>query len=93
MYVVLFFIFTNYIHHFCICPHSKTLGPTPTSNYPIKKLNKKNKNIHNVDCMLVKKNYFITKEPKKQCVIGEIKTKFFATTVNWYKFQLTVASC
>ena len=24
-----------------------------------------------------KKNYFITKEPKKTCVIGETKTKFF----------------
>ena len=22
-----FFFFTSYIHHFCSCPHSKTLGP------------------------------------------------------------------
>ena len=29
----------------------------------------------------------------KSCVIGEVKTKVFATTVNWYKYQLTVASC
>ena len=38
-----------------------------------------------------KKNYH--KRTKKSCVIGEDKTKFFATTVNWYKYQLTVASC
>ena len=25
-----------------------------------------------------KKNYFTTKELKKSCVIGEVKTKFFA---------------
>ena len=29
---------------------------------------------------------------KKLCVIGKVKTKFFATTANWYKYQLTVAS-
>ena len=40
-----------------------------------------------------RKNYFTTKKTKKSCVIGEIKTKFFTTTVNWYKYQLTVASC
>ena len=37
-----------------------------------------------------KKNYFRT---KKSCVIREAKTKFFETTVHWYKYQLTVASC
>ena len=45
-----------------------------------KKLKKNNKNIH---IILVKKNYFTTKGP---CVIGEVKTIFFATTVNWYKY-------
>ena len=39
------------------------------------------------------KNYFTTKEQKKSCVIGETKTKFFATTVNQYKYQLTLANC
>ena len=37
---------------------------SPYSNYPTKKLNKNNKNIHNGDCILAKKNYFTTKEPK-----------------------------
>ena len=37
-----------------------------------------------------KKKYFTT---KKSCVIGEVKAKFFAITVNWYKYQLTVTSC
>ena len=35
-----------------------------------------------------KKNYFISKKPS---VIGEGKAKFFATTINQYKYQLTVA--
>ena len=38
-----------------------------------------------------KKNYFTNKELKKSCVIGEAKIKFFATIVNWYKYQLTIA--
>ena len=54
---------------------------------------KNNKNIHNSYCILAKKNYFTTKEPKKSCVIGEVKAKFFAITINWYKYQLTTASC
>ena len=34
------------------------------------------------------------KNKKKSCVIEEAKTKyFFATTINQYKYQLTVASC
>ena len=33
------------------------------------------------------KNYFTTKEQKKSCVIGEVETKFFAITVNWYKYS------
>ena len=37
-----------------------------------------------------KKNYFTTK--KKPCVIGEVKTKFFTTIVNQYKYWLTVVS-
>ena len=40
-----------------------------------------------------KKNYFTNKEQKKSCVIGEAKIKFFVTTLNWYKYQLTTASC
>ena len=51
------------------------------SNYPIKKLNKNNKNIHNSDCILAKK-LFYHQRTKKLCVIGEVKTKFFAITVN-----------
>ena len=30
---------------------------------------------------------------QKTCVIGETKAKIFATTLNWYKYQLAVASC
>ena len=37
-----------------------------------------------------KKNYLTT---KKSCVIGKTKTKLFVTTVNWYKYQLVIASC
>ena len=37
-----------------------------------------------------KKNHQRT---KKLCVIGETEVKFFATTINWYKYQLTIASC
>ena len=35
-----------------------------------------------------KKDYFISKKP---FVIGEGKAKFFATTINQYKYQLTIA--
>ena len=37
-----------------------------------------------------KKKTILPPENKKSCVIEEVKTKFFATTVNWYKTQLTV---
>ena len=68
----------NYIHHFCSSAPSKNLGPSPTSNYPIKKLNKNNKNIHNCDCILAKKKkLFYYQRTKKQCVIGEVKANFF----------------
>ena len=40
-----------------------------------------------------KKNYLTTEEQKNTCVIGKVKAKFFTTTVNWYKYQLTVISC
>ena len=60
----------------------QNFSPPPTSKYSTKKLNKNNKNIHNGDCILAKKkkkkNYFTTKEPKN-CVIEEVKAKFFAT--------------
>ena len=63
--------------------------PPPTNNYLTQKLNKNNKNIHNGDCILAKKNYFTTKKPR---VIGEVKTNFFATTVNWYKYFIKIIS-
>ena len=68
----------------------------PDNNYPTQKLNKNNKNIHNSDCILAKKKkkkLLCHQRTKKSCVIGEVKAKFFATTVNQYKYQLTVASC
>ena len=40
-----------------------------------------------------KKNLFYNQRTNKTCVIGEAKAKFFATIVNWYKYQLTVTSC
>ena len=39
------------------------------------------------------KNYFTNKTKKKAFIIGEAKAIFFAITVNWYKYQLTVTSC
>ena len=39
-----------------------------------------------------KKKLFYHQRTKKSYVIGEAKAKFFVTTVNWYKYQLTVAS-
>ena len=39
------------------------------------------------------KKIILSQKNKKSCVIGEIKTKFFATTANLYKYQLTIASC
>ena len=39
-----------------------------------------------------KEKPFYYQRTKKSCVIGKVKTKFFATIVNWYKYQLTVAS-
>ena len=71
------FFFSYYIFHFCSWPIFNS-----NSNYPIQKFNKNNKNINNGDCILAKKkkkNYFSTKEPKKSCVIGEIKDNSFAT--------------
>ena len=54
----------------------------------MKKLNKNNKNIHNGDCILAKKKkIFYHQRSRKSCVIREAKTKFFAITVNWYKYQ------
>ena len=54
----------------------------------------KTKNIHNGDCILAKKKkLFYHQRTKKSYVIGEAKAKFFVTTVNWYKYQLTVTSC
>ena len=40
-----------------------------------------------------KKKTILPLKNQKSYVIGEAKTKFFATTVNWYKYQLTVANC
>ena len=34
-----------------------------------------------------KKSLFYHKEQKKSCIIGEVKAKFFVTTVNWYKYH------
>ena len=40
-----------------------------------------------------KKKLFYYQRTKKSYVIGEAKAKFFTTTVNWCKYQLTVANC
>ena len=50
----------------------------PNSNYPIKKLNKNNKVIHNDDFILAKKkkNYFTTKEPKNHVLLKKLKLIF-----------------
>ena len=69
--------------------------PNSNSNYPTQKLNKNNKNIHNDDCILVKKKkktILPLKNKKKSCVIGEAKANFFTITVNQYKYLMTVAS-
>ena len=71
--------------------HNKLNWPYPNSNYPTKKLNQKKKNIHNGNYILAKKTFY-HQRTKKLCVIREDKAKFFETAVNWYKYQLTVAS-
>ena len=43
-------------------PFSLIRLTNPNRNYLTQKLNKNNKNIHNGNCILVKKIYFITKE-------------------------------
>ena len=49
----------------------------PNNNYPTQKLNKNNKNIHNGDCILVKKkNYFAIKEPKNHVLLEKLKLNF-----------------
>ena len=66
---------------------------SPYSNYPTKKLNKNNKNIHNGDCILAKKkkkNYFTTKKPKIYVLLEKLKLIFLQLQ---YKHQLTIASC
>ena len=74
--------------------HNKPNQSHPNSNYLTKKLNKNNKNIHNGGCILAKnKKLFYHQRTKKLCVIGEAKTKFSATAVNQYKYQLIVVSC
>ena len=73
-------------------PFSLIRLTNPNRNYLTQKLNKNNKNIHNGNCILVKKNLFYHQRIKKSCIIGEVKTKFFAITVNWYKYQLNVVS-
>ena len=40
-----------------------------------------------------KKKLFFHQRTKKSYVIRKVKVKFFATTVNWYKYQLTITSC
>ena len=40
-----------------------------------------------------KKKLFYHQITKKSYVIEEAKAKFFTTTVNWYKYQLTVVCC
>ena len=55
---------------------NKPSQPHLDSNYPTKKLNKNNKNIHNGDCILAKKNYFTTKEPKKHALSEKLKLNF-----------------
>ena len=40
-----------------------------------------------------KKKIVYHQRTKKSCVTGKAKAKIFATIVNWYKYQLTVASC
>ena len=88
--------FSYFIFHFCswvsLLPIQSSY-PNSNTNYPTQKLNKNNKNIHNGDCILAKKQFYHQITKKKSCVIGEVKTKFFATTVNWYKWELAVASC
>ena len=92
--VIIFFIFVVRSLPKLQAPflHNKPNQLHPNSNYPTKKLNKNNKNIHNDDFILAKKKLFYHQRIRKSCIIGKVKTKFFATTINQYKNQLTVAS-
>jgi len=40
-----------------------------------------------------KEKLFDYQRTKKPYVIGKAKVKFFAITLNWYKYQLTITSC
>ena len=86
-------IYSNYIFYFCSWAPLLPNQPSQSnlnSNYSTQKLNKNNKNIRHRDSILAKK-LFYHQRTKKSCIIGEAKAKFYATTVNQYKYQLTVA--
>ena len=94
------FFYNYYIFHFCSWISLLLNKPNyshPNTSHLTQKLNKNNKNIHNSDCISAKKKkkkkLFYYQRIKKLCVIREDKAKFFANTINWYKYQLTVASC
>ena len=98
-FIYLFIVIIYFI--FVIGPSSKTLSPffsitlaslTQITTIQPENLIKTIKSSTMVIVFLKKKNpnYFTT---KKLCVIGETKAKLFVTTVNWYKYQLVIASC
>ena len=90
--IFLFIVILYFIFVFSPLLANQSSQPNSNSNFPTQKLNKNNKNIHNDDWILAKKKQFYHQRTKKSCVIGEAKTKFFTTTVNQYKYQLTVPS-
>ena len=86
------FFFPHYIHHFG--------SPKPSASIQLTTIQPKNltKIIKTFTIVIVLyiyiyKKLFYHQRTKKSYVIGETKTNFFTTIVNWYKYQLTIASC
>ena len=86
------FFFSYNIFHFCSQAPFSTISLTSLTQIATiqpKNVIKTIKIFTMVILFQPKKNYFTTKEQKNH-VLLENKSKFFATTVNWYKYQLTI---
>ena len=85
--VILYFIFV-----FVPFLPNQSSQPNPNSNYPIQKLNKNYKNIHNGDCILAKKNYFTTNEKKKSCDICNYSKLVYCSKLLKIKYNILLRS-
>ena len=73
-----FFFFTNYIHNFCSCSRSKTLGSFQLTAIQPKNLTKIIKTFTMVIVFQPKKKkLFYPKEPKNHVLLEKLKLNFF----------------